>query len=164
MGNRSVRNWCLKEVIKYPSEVVQCYPMCTEIDISVRQTRTQFQFLTNQPTNRLAIFAFEYSWRKLIILHLATMPHFTKMYLLSAGGSSVSAFETLGVEYKHTRRVTECHVVIGHRQYPRDTCPRYLDVQYGERHITPNFRHRYQPSSCEENISSILYFLQITTL
>ena len=89
-------------------------------------------------------------------------PHVVnEAYLLLARRRIDDAVETPGVEYKECYWYTECHVVIGHRQYPRDTCPRYLYLQYGERNITLNFICRYQPSWCKENLRSLRDFLKI---
>ena len=81
-------------------------------------------------------------------------------YYLLARRAIVGAVETPGVEYKDQRGDTKCHVIIGHRQQPRDTWPRYSGVQYWERHVAYNFKRRHHASLCEENLPSRLYFLQ----
>ena len=49
-------------------------------------------------------------------------------YYLLARRAIVGAVETPGVEYKDQRRDTKSHVIIGHRQQPCDTWPRYSGV------------------------------------
>ena len=119
-----------------------------------RRTDGQTDRQTDRQTDGIAVAS--------TALAMRSLRRAVKTYLLLTRiRGTVGAVETLGVEYKHCCRFTERHVVIGHRQYPRDTCPRYLYRQYGERHIALNFKRRYQPSWCKENLSSLLYFLQV---
>jgi len=87
-----------------------------------------------------------------------------KTYQLSASGSVVGTGETLRVKYEHFYLFTECHIVVGHRHQPRDTWEVNFHIQYGERHITLDFKRRHQTSCSEENLSSIQYYLQILSI
>jgi len=74
-----------------------------------------------------------------------------KTNLLLASRSVVCAAKTLGVIHEHSYLFTECHIVIGHRHQPRDTWPVNFSVQYGERHITLDFKRRHQTTCGEVN-------------
>jgi len=118
-----------------------------EVAVSVDETRTllykdtlimtellygEIKLFATQDQQQRAKYALgrlpEHEYDLFTILRLLTS--IQEMYLLLARGTVFGTLETLGVEHKHRCRLTECHVVIGHRQYPRDACPRYMYVQY----------------------------------